>query len=87
MENEIMEMQNEEVVEVYEESEEKKGFGTIGKIALGIGILMGIGGTIIYKNRDKFDERRARRLEKKGYVVYRPDEAQSDIAEVEDEEE
>ena len=87
MENEIMDMQNEEVVMTNEETEENKGFGTIGKIVAGI-VIAGLGaGAIIYKNRDKFDERKARRLEKKGYVVYRPDEVQNDIVEVEDDEE
>ena len=90
MENEIMEMHNEvEFVEVNEEPEETTGNGLLGKIVAGA-VVVAIGaGALIYKNRNKLEERRIKKLEKKGYVIMTTDEymAQLDVAETEETEE
>lgn len=89
MENEIMEMQNEEVMEVYEEPEETTGNGLLGKIVAGA-VVVAIGaGALIYKNRNKLEERRIKKLEKKGYVIMTTDEYMDrlEVAETEETEE
>ena len=66
----------EEVIEVCEALEES-GNGMFGAIVIGaVGALGTIGG-LVYKNRnkikDKIEQRYAKKLEKKGYVVYKPE--------------
>lgn len=81
MNEEMVTIENAEVVEVYEEAE-KAGSGIIGKVILGL-VAVGIGaGALVYKNRDKIEERRIRKLEKKGYVISRPE--QNDVADSEE---
>ena len=66
-------IENEDVeVEVYEEPEtSSRG---IGRIILGAGALV-IAGTavLVHKNRRKLEERKIKKLEKKGYVIIRPE--------------
>lgn len=73
-------------VEVYDEEPEtssKRGFGAL---ALGA-VLVGGAAALLYKNRNKLEERKIRKLEKKGYIVTRPDEAVNVEAEFEENEE
>lgn len=53
----------------YMEPEESKG---VGKFMLGAALIgAGLVGGLIYKNRAKLDERRIKKLEKRGYVVFK----------------
>lgn len=72
MENEIMtnEIEVVEDVEVVEEQPQKSGAGIIA-LAVGAGIVAGVT-ALICKNKHKFEEYRIKKLEKKGYVVYKP---------------
>ena len=68
------EINENEEIEVYDEPEES-GSGVFKKLAIGASILGGIGLTIalVYKkNRATLEERRIRKLEKKGYIIQRP---------------
>ena len=73
--NEIMELDNDTEAEVYDlEPEEESGNGILGKILIGAGVLAAGGlAALVYKNRDKLEERRIKKLEKKGYTVIRPE--------------
>lgn len=90
MPEEIMnfeEIENTELVEIDEEEPKKSGKGIIG---LAIGTLL-VGGAValIHKNKDKLEERKIRKLEKKGYLVIRPEDempVEAYSEEVEDEE-
>ena len=91
-ENEIRteEFNENEETEVYVEPE-TSGKGTFGKIAIGASILGGLGAiaAFIYKkNRKSIEERRIRKLERKGYIIQRPIDVDSNEnvfdAEVED---
>lgn len=42
----------------------------LGKIILGA--VIGAGAMLVYKNKSKFEERRIRKLEKKGYKITKP---------------
>lgn len=77
-ENELLEV-NEDIYDPEEDCEESKGI--FGKIAVGVGVVAtGVGTTLIIKNRDKIkmklEERKIRKLEQKGYVIYRPEEVE-----------
>lgn len=77
MENEIM--VNEELVNAGLEeicNTENSGKGIAGKLAVGA-VLVGAGAiaAIVYKNRAKFENRKIEKLRKKGYVIYKEDEA------------
>lgn len=81
-ENEIMEpevIENTDVLEpeVYDESEES-GI-SLGKLALGVGLVAGVG-ILCYKFKDKFEEHQVKKLKKKGYVVIKPED-EEDILE------
>ena len=86
-ENEIMEP---EVIEntvdvlepeVYDEPEES-GI-SLGKLALGVGLVAGGIGILCYKFKDKFEEHQVKKLKKKGYVVIKPED-EDDIFEADD---
>lgn len=82
--NEVMETEVVEVEELnYEpeeiEEDEFEGSGIVGKIAVGIAIVATVTGVgAVVKNWKKLtnaiDERSAKKLEKKGYEVFRPGE-------------
>ena len=82
--NEVMETEVVEVEELnYEpeeiEEDEFEGSGIVGKIAVGIAIIATVTGVgAVVKNWKKLtnaiDERSAKKLEKKGYEVFRPGE-------------
>ena len=74
--NEIMEpevIENTDVLEpeVYDEPEES-GI-SLGKLALGVGLVAGGIGILCYKFKDKFEEHQVKKLKKKGYVVIKPE--------------
>lgn len=73
-ENEIVE--EEDVCEAQEDS----GSGILGKIVIGLGVAAAAGiGALVYKNRDKIEARRIARLEKKGYVITKPEADDEDL--------
>ena len=82
MENkEIMteEINENEEIEVYTEPEES-GSRILGKVVIGALVVVGAGvAALIYKNKGKLDERRIRKLEKKGYIIQRPIDADTDV--------
>lgn len=74
--NEIMEpevIENTDVLEpeVYDEPEES-GI-SLGKLALGVGLVAGGIGILCYKFKGKFEEHQVKKLKKKGYVVIKPE--------------
>ena len=76
-ENELLEV---EVLEPADEEFEESN-GLFGKIAAGVGVVaLGVGTTLIVKNKErikaKIEERKIRKLEEKGYVIYRPEEVE-----------
>ena len=86
-ENEIMEP---EVIEntvdvlepeVYDEPEES-GI-SLGKLALGVGLVAGGIGFLCYKFKGKFEEHQVKKLKNKGYVVIKPED-EDDIFEDDD---
>lgn len=84
--NEIMEpevIENTDVLEpeVYDEPEES-GI-SLGKLALGVGLVAGGIGILCYKFKGKFEEHQVKKLKKKGYVVIKPED-EDDIFEDED---
>lgn len=82
----VEEIENNEAteLEVYEESA-KSGNGIAGKIAIGVvAAAAGVGALVWHKTKAKREERAIRKLEKKGYVIYKdqPEEAIEVEAEV-----
>lgn len=61
----------EEVVDDYNEVE-TSGSKMLATVVIGA-VCAGVA-AILYKNRGKIEEWRIKRLEKKGYIVYKPDE-------------
>ena len=57
--------------EVYDETEES-GI-SLGKLALGVGLVAGGIGILCYKFKDKFEEHQVKKLKNKGYVVIKPE--------------
>ena len=57
--------------EVYDEPEES-GI-SLGKLALGVGLVAGGIGILCYKFKDKFEEHQVKKLKNKGYVVIKPE--------------
>ena len=86
--NEIMEpevIENTDVLEpeVYDEPEES-GI-SLGKLALGVGLVAGGIGFLCYKFKGKFEEHQVKKLKNKGYVVIKPeDEDEDDVFEDKD---
>ena len=74
--NEIIEpevIENTDVLEseVYDEPEES-GI-SLGKLALGVGLVAGGIGFLCYKFKGKFEEHQVKKLKNKGYVVIKPE--------------
>lgn len=67
--NEIMELDNDTEMEVYDMEPEDSGSGILGKVLIGAGVLAAGAVALAYKNRDKLEERRIKKLEKKGYII------------------
>ena len=67
--------------EVYDEPEES-GI-SLGKLALGVGLVAGGIGILCYKFKGKFEEHQVKKLKKKGYVVIKPED-EDDIFEDDD---
>ena len=57
--------------EVYDEPEES-GI-SLGKLALGVGLVAGGIGILCYKFKGKFEEHQVKKLKNKGYVVIKPE--------------
>ena len=57
--------------EVYDETEES-GI-SLGKLALGVGLVAGGIGFLCYKFKGKFEEHQVKKLKNKGYVVIKPE--------------
>lgn len=75
-ENEIMDEVMDENEEVRVIPEETANDGLV-KIVVGVGLIVVAGvGALVYKNRGKLDEWRIKKLEKKGYRIYKPVEAE-----------
>ena len=74
---------NEDGVDVIELEPEESGNGFAGKLVaiLAVGAVGVIGG-LLYKNREKLEQRQIKKLEKKGYVIYKSDEVE--VREIED---
>lgn len=71
----LEEMENVEIIELDEEPETSGG-GILGKIVVGTVVAaVGVGAALLYKNKGKLDERRIKKLEKRGYVVYKTDDS------------
>ena len=69
--------------EVYDEPEES-GI-SLGKLALGVGLVAGGIGFLCYKFKGKFEEHQVKKLKNKGYVVIKPeDEDEDDVFEDKD---
>ena len=84
--DEIMEpevIENTDVLnpEVYDEPEES-GI-SLGKLALGVGLVAGGIAILCYKFKRKFEEHQVKKLKKKGYVVIKPED-EDDIFEDDD---
>ena len=67
--------------EVYDEPEES-GI-SLGKLALGVGLVAGGIGILCYKFKGKFEEHQVKKLKNKGYVVIKPED-EDDIFEDDD---
>lgn len=64
-------IENTDVMEICDDAV-SSGNGIVGKLVVGA-VVVGAGvAALLYKNRAKLEERRVRKLEKKGYVIYRP---------------
>ena len=64
MNNEVM---NETMEMAMEPVANTGGFGKF--VAGAVVVLAGVGGALLYKNRNKLEERRIKKLEKKGYII------------------
>ena len=71
MEPEVIENTDVLEPEVYDEPEES-GI-SLGKLALGVGLVAGGIGILCYKFKGKFEEHQVKKLKKKGYVVIKPE--------------
>lgn len=71
-ENEKVMLDEEEIVDTYEETEES-GHGVVGALIAGAVIVGGAVVGILYKNRAKLEAKRIEKLRKKGYVIYNPE--------------
>lgn len=61
------------------------GNGIMGAVAAGVGIaVVGAVGAFVYKNRDQFEAREIEKLKKKGYVIYKEEELESEPEPIEE---
>ena len=81
MEPEVIENTDVLEPEVYDEPEES-GI-SLGKLALGVGLVAGGIGILCYKFKGKFEEHQVKKLKNKGYVVIKPED-EEDIFEDDD---
>lgn len=73
-------------IELIEDCDATEVSGGHGKLVAGLALVgIAVLGGIAYKCKDKLTERQIKKLEKKGYVVYREDEVEIHEAEDEDE--
>lgn len=84
MENEIMELENmngmNELV-VVDEAVKRSGSKRSWAIVAGVAALAaGAAIMLVRKNRDKIEERKAEKLRQKGYVVYKPEASDMELA-------
>ena len=71
MESEVIENTDVLETEIYDEPEES-GI-SLGKLALGVGLVAGGIGFLCYKFKGKFEEHQVKKLKNKGYVVIKPE--------------
>lgn len=64
------------------------GNGIVGAVVAGVGIAVvgavGAVGAFAYKNRDRFEARKIEKLKKKGYVIYKEEELESEPEPIEE---
>lgn len=78
------EMNAMEVVENIE-APVNSGNGIMGAVVAGVGIaVVGAVGAFVYKNRDRFEARKIEKLKKKGYVIYKEEELESEPEPIEE---
>lgn len=81
------EVENTGVNEVYEETE-TSGNGNLGKIVLGVGAVVAAAVAVAHFTKNKRREYQIKKLEKAGYVIYKPeddtDEVENDFVENEE---
>ena len=75
-ENKNLEVIEDEEVEVTEMEPETSGNGVLGKLALGAAIVAAGSVILLRKTKAKREEFKIRQLEKKGYIITRPDEVE-----------
>lgn len=76
-ENEKVMINDEEIVDTYEETEES-GHGALGALVAGAVIVGGATAGILYKTRAKREAKRIEKLRKKGYVICNPEDVDTD---------
>ena len=76
------------VIEMACEEVAKSSGKGLGKVVVGLGVAVGtvLGAVAIYKNKDKLTEKKIKKLEKKGYIVIKKDNADVEETVNEDEE-
>ena len=77
--NIIEETEVADVMEVIEEPVANSGDGMV-KVLIGLGVLVVAGtGILVYKCRNKIWDRIIRKLEQKGYIIYKPEATENTI--------
>lgn len=73
MNNEINTIEEVQTDELYAATEESND-GVLGKVLIGLGVIAVVGvAAWVHKNKDKLEAKRIAKLEKKGYVITRPE--------------
>ena len=67
------------------ETEASGGKG-VGKLVVAAIAVAGVGIALLHKNKDKLENRKIKKLEKKGYTVLKPREYDNDIVDISEEE-
>lgn len=74
-----LEIRENEIEEVEMDETTEKGKGFIGKVLIVVGLAAVAGvAAFAYKNRKKLEEKRIQKLEKKGYIVSKPETTDED---------